>query len=83
MTDIGLAERMLEVAGLLHRLQSESLIRDVQLREIWFLAQGATAPLHFDALAQMFDPIDGPVDREQHIERMTDAIMRGMRIDNE
>ena len=83
MTDIGLAERMLEVAGLLHRLQSESLIRDVQLREIWFLAQGATAPLHFDALAQMFDPIDGPIDRELHIERMTDAIMRGMRIDNE
>ena len=57
------------------------MIRDVQLREIWFLAEGANAPLHFDALTQMFDPIDGPINRELHIERMTDAIMRGMRID--
>jgi AcrR family transcriptional regulator len=83
MTEIGLGERMLVVAMLLQRLHNASLILETTLRELWFLAQGSAAPLHFTALAAMFDPLDGPIDRDGHIERMTDAIMRGLRADGQ
>jgi AcrR family transcriptional regulator len=78
MTEIGLGDRMLEVAMLLQRLHGAALIRETKLRELWFLTQGSAAPLHFHALAGMFDPLDGPIDRDEHIERMTDAIMRSI-----
>jgi AcrR family transcriptional regulator len=81
MTEIGLGDRMLDVATLLRRLHVDGVIRETKLRDLWFLGQGAAAPLHFHALAAMFDPIDGPIDRDKHIERMTDTIMRGMRVD--
>jgi AcrR family transcriptional regulator len=81
MTEIGLGDRMLEVALLLQRLYAASLIRQTKLRELWFLTQGSAAPLHFHELARMFDPLDGPIDRDAHILRMTDAIMRSVQLD--
>lgn len=75
----GLADRIVQTAALLHRLRDAGTIRDTQLREVWFLTQGAVTPLHFRALSEMFDPFDGPIDAEQHLDRMTDAIIRGMR----
>jgi hypothetical protein len=65
----------------LRRRHTAGVIRKTTLRERWFLAQGAAAPLPFHALAQMLDPIDGPMDRDQDTDRMTDAIMRSMRVD--
>lgn len=81
MTEIGLGARMLEVATLLQRMSVAASIRGTDLRELWFLAQGGAAPLHFRALADMFDPIDGPLDPDRHIERTVDTIMRSMRPD--
>ena len=76
--DLGIGERITEIASLLVRLHAAGVIRDTKLRELWFLAQGAVGPLHYRALAKMFDPFDGPVDDEELISRMTDAIMRSM-----
>lgn len=81
MTDIGLSDRLVAAWRLLRRLSAAGLIRHVDLREFWFLVQGGAGPLHFEQLARMFDPVDGPLDREQHIERTTDMIVRAMRND--
>jgi AcrR family transcriptional regulator len=78
MSGIGFDARILEVASLLQRLHDASIIREMSVREVWFLVQAGAAPLHFHDLAAMFDPIDGPLDRERHIDRMVDVIMRGM-----
>lgn len=75
----GLADRIASTAELLERLQRSGTIRRTGIRELWFLAHGAAAPLHFGSLAAMFDPFDGPLDTAQHIERMTDTIVRGLR----
>ena len=83
MTEIGLGELMLDVANLMRRLNDDGVIQEMPLRDLWFLIQGSAAPLHFHGLTEMFDPIDGPIDRDRYIERMTDAIMRSMRIDSE
>lgn len=74
----GLAERIVETAALLNRLHHDGLIRDMQIRELWFLAHGAVAPLHFPSLAHMFDVFDGPVNPDDVINRMSDAIMRSL-----
>lgn len=81
VAEIGLNDRMVEVAALLQRLRAAALIRDVALREFWFLAEVGAAPLHFRALAAMFDPIDGPLDPERHIERMVGFIMHALSVD--
>lgn len=81
MTDIGLSDRLLAVSTLLQRLRADGLIRDIDLREFWFLVQGGAGPLHFEQLARMFDPVDGPLERERHIERTTDMIVRAVRTD--
>lgn len=81
MADIGLGDRLLAASRLLHRLHAAGLIRHVDLREFWFLVQGGAGPLHFDRLAAMFDPVDGPLDRDRHVERTTDMIIRALRAD--
>jgi len=43
--------------------------------------QGAAASLHFEGFSKMFDPIDGPVEADELIDRMTAAIMRSMGAD--
>ena len=78
VTSVGMIERMATVAALLDRLHSQGLIEETPLRQLWFLAQSGAAQLHFPGIAGMFDPFDGPVDRDQTIESMTDAIMRSM-----
>lgn len=75
---IGLDVRIVEVASLLQRLREASAIGDTSMREFWFLAQAGAAPLHFPAVAQMFDPIDGPLDPDRHVDRMVDIVMRGL-----
>ena len=74
----GLTDRIAEVVGLLNRLHAAGVIYETRLRELWFLAQGAAAPLHFPGFAKIFDPIDGPVDANELIDRMTTAIMRSV-----
>lgn len=74
----GLGERLSDFIELLRRLQSAGVIRETHLRDLWFLLQGAVAPVHFPELATLFDPIDGPVEPEALIDRMTEAILRSM-----
>jgi len=76
--ETGLADRIVDTVGLLARLHDAGIIRQTKIRELWFLAQGAVAPLHFRRLAQMFDLFDGPLVEEDLLDRMTDAIMRTM-----
>jgi hypothetical protein len=42
------------------------------------MAQSAAAPIHFSNVSQMFDFFDGPLDPDEHINRITDIIMRGL-----
>ena len=74
----GLADQLMNAAELLRRLKSDGVIRDIQLRELWFMAQSAAAPIHFSNVSQMFDLFDGPLDPDEHINRITDTIMRGL-----
>lgn len=74
--ETGLGERLADAIALIDRLNATGAIRETRIRELWFLAQGASAALRFDALARMFDPFDGPIEDAELIERMTDAIMR-------
>ena len=82
MSESGLFERLAELVELLDRLHADGVIRATQLRELWFLMQGAVGPLRFQGLSKMFDQVDGPVDADELIERMSAAIMRGMRVDD-
>jgi AcrR family transcriptional regulator len=77
-SETGFAERINATSLLLKDLHKSGEIREVQMRELWFLAQGGAAPLHFHALSQMFDQFDGPINPSELIERMTDAIMRSL-----
>ena len=77
-SETGFAERINATSLLLKDLHKSGQIREVQMRELWFLAQGGAAPLHFHALSQMFDQFDGPINTSELIERMTDAIMRSL-----
>ena len=79
ISDIGLGGLINDTIELLARLRETGAIRDIQIRDLWFLAQGAVEPLRFRQLSQMFDPFDGPVDRDELISRMSDTIMRGVR----
>lgn len=74
----GLADQLMNAADLLLRLRSDGVIREIQLRELWFMAQSAAAPIHFSNVSQMFDFFDGPLDPDEHINRITDTIMRGL-----
>lgn len=78
MAETGFAERVLGMLSLLNGLHDADIIRQTTLRELWFLAQGAVAPLHFPELSAMFDPFDGPLDPDALIDRMCDAVMRSM-----
>lgn len=74
----GLAGQLMNAAQLLLRLKSDGVIREIQLRELWFMAQSAAAPIHFSNVSQMFDFFDGPLEPDEHINRVTDIIMRGL-----
>ena len=73
-------EVLKDVLGMqvLRRLREAGHIRDTTMRELWFLVQAGAAPLHFPDVAAMFDPLDGPLAGERHIDRMTDLVMRGI-----
>lgn len=75
---IGLEARILGIASLLRKLHKASLIRKTSMRELWFLMEAGSAPLHFRDLAAMFDQIDGPLDADRHLDRMVDMVMRSM-----
>ena len=81
VSESGLNDRIAEFVGLLRRLHAAGVIRETRMRELWFLLQGAAAPLHFEEFSSMFDPIDGPVEADELIDRMTAAIMRSMGAD--
>lgn len=76
--ETGLAQLMINADALLKRLHSAGIIHETKVRELWFLVEGAVTPLHFQTLAKMFDPFDGPVDGDDLIDRMSTAIMRSM-----
>lgn len=81
VSESGLNDRIAEVVGLLDRLHAAGVIRETKIRELWFLVHGAAAPLHCEGFSKMFDPIDGPVEADELIDRMTAAIMRSMGAD--
>lgn len=74
----GLGSLIANTVELLHRLYESGTIRETKIREIWFLAQGAAEPLRFRQFSQMFDPIDGPMKSDEHLDRMADVIVRGI-----
>jgi len=78
VSQTGFVERVTDTVALLGRLHAAGIIRRTGIRELWFLAHGAAAPLHFKELSTMFDPFDGPVDADELVHRMTDAIVRSM-----
>ena len=78
VSDVGLGGLIIDAVTLLARLHEASVIRETKIRDLWFLAQGAVEPLRFRQLSQMFDPFDGPVDRDELIDRMTHTIVRGL-----
>lgn len=78
----GLDERIAEAVSLINRLNAAGSIRETKIREFWFLCQAAVAPLRSPAMAKMFDPFDGPVNPDELISRMTDAILRSMGVDD-
>jgi len=69
------------LVDLVRRLVDAGVIRPTSARELFFLSQAAAAPFTHPALSAAFDGIDGPLDRDLHIARMTDSIMRGLRPD--
>lgn len=81
-SESGLFERLAGLVELLDRLHTDGVVRATQLRELWLLIQGAVAPLRFQGLSEMFDQVDGPVDADELIGRVSAAIMRGMRVDD-
>lgn len=79
-SEIGLGGLIADAVALLNRLHENGVIRKTKIRDIWFLAQGATEPLRFHQFSQMFDPFDGPVKSDEHIDKMVDVIIRGILI---
>lgn len=78
--ELGLGGLIADAVELLDRLHKSGTIRQTKIREIWFLAQGAAEPLRFRQFSQMFDPIDGPMKSDEHIDQMVDVIVRGILI---
>lgn len=74
----GLGGLIADTVEVLRRLHKSGTIRLTKIREIWFLAQGAAEPLRFRQFSQMFDPIDGPMNSDEHIDHMVDVIVRGI-----
>ena len=67
------------IGDLLARLRADGRIRPVTARGLFFLVgHGAEAPFTLTALSAAFDPLDGPLDPEQHADDMTDLLMRGI-----
>lgn len=66
------------LVALIERLVDRGEIRPTTARELFFLGQAAAAPFNLPQLSAAFDAIDGPLDPEAHIDRMTDVIMRGI-----
>lgn len=77
----GLIDLLTDVAALLDRLHAAGRIRETGLRDLFFLAQGAVAPIRFRSMSRMFDAFDGPVDPDELVDRMTDTLMRSMQVD--
>jgi AcrR family transcriptional regulator len=62
------------------RLAAAGVLRTIPARTLLFLlAHGAAAPFALSPLSDRFDPVDGPLDAESHIETVTDVIMSGLR----
>lgn len=76
----GLGQRISDTAALLGRLHTAGIVRETGVRELWFLTEGAVAPLRYPELSRMFDAIDGPVDGEKLIDRMSEAVVRSVMV---
>ncbi|MEI8148040.1 MAG: TetR/AcrR family transcriptional regulator [Actinomycetes bacterium] len=64
---------------LLDRLRAEKLIHPIPTRSLFFLvAHGAEAPFTLRGFSAEFDPYDGELDVQSHIEVMTDLVMRAI-----
>ena len=64
---------------LLKRLQSQRDVISISSRELFFLViYGAGAPFSLSGLSDKFNQIDSLLDSREHIESMTNFIMRGL-----
>ena len=78
---VGFEARMVELAGRLQRLVHAGTIRPTTIRGLFFLAEGGAAAFNRTALSDAFDPIDGPLQPDAHIEWATEVITRGLLAD--
>jgi AcrR family transcriptional regulator len=63
----------------LQRLEAAGIARRVSARMLLFLvAHGAAAPFTLGALSQRFDALEGPFDPAEHVELVTEVIVRGI-----
>jgi len=64
---------------LLDRLRATKQIHPIPTRSLFFLvAHGAEAPFTLRGFSAEFDPFDGELDVDQHIEAMTGFVMRAV-----
>ena len=64
---------------LVARLVEQGIIRPISARELFFFGQAGAAPFNLPQLSSAFDVVDGPIDLADHIDRMTELIMRSIR----
>ena len=66
------------LGALLQQLVDAGTIRPVTTREVFFLVQAAAGPFNLHRLSAVFDPLDGPLDPDHHVDNMTEFILRGL-----
>jgi AcrR family transcriptional regulator len=66
------------VKKLLDRLADAGEIRQISVRDWFFLVKGAAAPFAQVALSEAFTPLAGPLDPDRYVETVTEIIMQGI-----
>ena len=75
----GPASFMPAIDALKKRLEDAGLIYPITTRALFFLVtHGSDSVFSMKGLSSYFDDLDGPLNAEEHIEAMTDLIMRGL-----
>ena len=65
---------------IIDRLSEAGVVRRIPIRTLLFLvAHGAASPFTLKPLSDRFDPLDGRLDVNTHIEQVTDVIVAGLR----
>ena len=73
------ASFMPAIDALKKRLEDAGLIYPITTRALFFLVtHGSDSVFSMKGLSSYFDDLDGPLNAEEHIEAMTDLIMRGL-----